>query len=214
MVKVGKVFLFLGPQGSGKGTQAQRFAQKHGFTILCMGELLAKEQKKDTSRGQRIARLINTGELVPDEVTIQVLTEHLEKLPMGTTIILDGFPRTIQQARALERIVQVTTVIYITLPRDVALQRINGRRRCPNGHIFNIVTAPPMVANVCDVDGLPLSQRSDDTEQAVRRRLTLHEQEVSDVLPYYEKQGKLVMINGVVPISDVEREIEEKVRVT
>lgn len=204
------VFVFIGPQGSGKGTQTAILVQKYGFVVIEMGALLRAEAAKATPLSKSIAEILNKGELVPVAITIQLIRQKLAQIPKDANIIFDGFPRSIEQALELAKLVEVTYAIHIDLPYDVSLKRIAGRLLCPNGHYYNRYSLPPKRSGICDIDQLPLEHREDDTEEAVKRRLDLYEEETKKVLDYYAAQGKSIAINGNTSIEAVAHEIDTK----
>lgn len=200
----------MGPQGSGKGTQAQLFARRHGYRILSTGDILRKEAMKGTELATQISNTMNEGGLISDELIFKVLRNHINELPKTENLILDGFPRTEKQAVQLDSVIDVTCTIYILLSVEEAVQRISGRVQCPEGHTYNTISAPPTEKDICDVDGLTLSQRKDDNEDAVRHRLAIHEKEIANVLGHYRTQQKLFTIHGDATIDEVSQEIEAK----
>jgi adenylate kinase len=195
--------VFMGPQGSGKGTQAQLYARRHGFAVISTGNLLRKEALENTERGRQIAGAMNSGDLISDDLTMEVLDSHVRLLPDSSNVILDGLPRTLTQAKLLDSLLMVTAVVFITLSEEESIRRISGRLQCPNGHIFNKYSARPRIAGVCDQDGLSLHQREDDSEQAVRKRLQLHKKSVANIMEFYRVQNKLITINGNASIDSV-----------
>lgn len=206
------VLVFMGPQGSGKGTQATILADREGFQVIEMGGLLRAEAAKDTPMGGQIRSILARGDLVPVELTIELIRNKLTTLSPDVNIIFDGFPRSIEQARELDKLVRITKVIHIDVPSDVSVKRISGRLICPNGHNYNSYYVPPEKEGVCNVDKLPLEHREDDTPAAIRHRLDLYHEVTTKVLDYYRSQGKLVTINGDASVFAVSHQVKLEVQ--
>lgn len=202
----------MGPQGSGKGTQATILADREGFQVIEMGGLLRAEAAKDTPMGSQIRSILAKGDLVPVELTIELIRKKLATLSPDVNIIFDGFPRSVEQARELAKLVRITKAVHIDVPPDVSVKRISGRLLCPNGHNYNMYYVPPKKEGICNVDNLPLEHREDDTPVAVRHRLDLYNEVTTKVLAYYRAQGKLVTINGDASIFAVSHQIKLEVQ--
>jgi adenylate kinase len=202
--------VLIGAQGSGKGTQADLLREKLSFPHVASGDLFRKAIDEQTKLGLRAKVYIDRGELVPDDLTVAMVLDRLEQPDCTRGVILDGFPRTIAQAEALDAGLgqvgkQIDLAIYLEVPREELLKRLSGRYICKaNQHVYNINTRPPKVPGVCDIDGSPLYQRSDDTGEAVQRRLDIFFNETIQLLGYYEKQGKLVTVDGDQSIDQVQ----------
>jgi adenylate kinase len=194
-----KHLLILGPQASGKGTQASMLAQELNIRHIGMGERLREEAASGSRLGRVIKAHIDKGELVPDELTCKMILREIERAPRGC--ILDGFPRNIEQAEFLDKNVGVDTVIVLTLSDKTAIERIGGRRECPKGHDYHLKYNPPKRQGVCDIDGLPLQQRSDDIPAAIKKRLQLYHEQTEPVIEHY--RSKVITIDGEAPIPDV-----------
>ncbi len=205
--------ILIGAQGSGKGTQAQVLADQLRLKPTASGELLRAAIAKGTPAGKAAQPYYDRGDLVPDEIVVQMILEDLENLDGAHGIILDGFPRTIPQARALdqrlsERGQRIKYVIYLEVPRDILAERLAGRYICTaNGHVWNILTQPPRVSGICDYDHSPLVQRSDDTPEKIAHRLDIFFHETIYLLDYYRPQGKLLRVDGTRSVEDVNRAI-------
>src|SRR3989338_8515311 len=206
-----KVFVFIGPQGSGKGTQAALIASRHRYSVVAMSHLLKAEVEKQTPLGAAIDRIMRQGGLVPDESTVQLVRQFFESCPEDARIVFDGFPRTLPQAQALDTFAPVTRVVHITLPHEVSVRRITGRLICPRGHNYNRYYVRPREEGICDVDGLRLVIRTDDRPEIVAERLKVYEAMVTHVLDYYSTQGKLVTVNGDASIEVVRQAIEDRI---
>ena len=178
--------IFIGPQGSGKGTQAKILSEKLNIPHISTGDLF---RALDGELKQEVDTIINQGNLVPDELTIKILKERLEKPDAQQGFILDGFPRNLNQAKLLETITQTDKIIEITLHDEEAIKRISGRINCKEcGAIFNKFTNPPKQENTCDNCQGELTQRADDTEEAVKKRLTTYHNKTEPILDYYGKE--------------------------
>jgi adenylate kinase len=209
--------LIIGPQGSGKGTQAARVAPALGLVHVAMGDLFRALMQQDTPLAREVRMYYDRGALVPDELTLRVLLAHLDGLAerngayRGT--LLDGFPRTRAQAEALDRVLaerheRIVAVVELAVPRAVLIERLSGRLICPQcGAVYHRVFAPPQVPGRCDRCGSELIQRSDDTPEAIARRLDLYEEQTAPLLEYYRHRGLLLTINGDQPIEQVTHEL-------
>ncbi|MDQ2887183.1 MAG: adenylate kinase [Chloroflexota bacterium] len=210
--------VLIGAQGSGKGTQADLLAQKMGIFHLASGDLFREEIGKKTDLGLKAKAFMDRGELVPDEVTISMVLNRIGSLPDAQGVLLDGFPRTILQAQALDTGLQkidrkIDLGIYLKVPREELLDRLSGRYICrANQHVYNITSKPPKVSGVCDIDGSELYQRSDDTGEAIQTRLDIFFSETIQLLDFYDKQNKLAEINGNQDIDEVQEELLQTIQ--
>jgi adenylate kinase len=208
--------ILMGPQGSGKGTQNERVRSRLSLQSVATGELFRAAIKLGTSLGRRIKAIYDRGELIPDDLTIELVDERLneiEELRSNGVAVLgalyDGFPRTAGQAGALDRLLarrgeQVTAVIAIDVPRATLIERLAGRRVCSVcGRVYNVVSDPPLVEGRCDIDGGELIQRADDTPEAVTKRLDLYDIETAPLIDQYAARGVLVRVDGDRPIEEV-----------
>ena len=192
--------LLLGPPGGGKGTQATRLAVELHIPHIATGDLLRVAVAEDTPLGRRAKQYMDAGDLVPDDLVIKMLAERLEKPDAKRGFILDGFPRTIAQAEALDQVLGydgLEVVAVVDVPPDEIVKRVAGRRSCKKGHIFNIVSKPPEEEGICDICGEPLVQRPDDAEDVVRNRLAVYEEQTTPLIDYYESRGLVRRINGL-----------------
>jgi adenylate kinase len=201
--------ILIGAQGSGKGTQAQLLAERTDLRPCASGDLLREAIARQTPLGLAARPYYERGELVPDELVIGMILERMQEQESGTGIILDGFPRTLAQARALDEQLRtrgrrIDCVIYLEVPRALLLDRLTGRYLCrAQGHVWNVKTNPPRVPGVCDYDGSELYQRSDDTPEKIERRLDIFFSETIQLVDYYAAQGKLTRVDGQGEIEDV-----------
>jgi adenylate kinase len=195
----GPRIVLLGKQGAGKGTQAARLAEHYGVAHLATGDLLREAAAAGTSVGKEAQRYMDKGELVPDEIVFGVVEENVTGDHLDDGFVLDGFPRTDTQAIELERALDgqpLDVAINLDVPTEVVLDRIAGRRVCENCGANYHVNMPPKENWTCDVCGGKVVQRSDDTEDAVMRRLELYEQETVPIIDYYREVGKLEVVDG------------------
>jgi adenylate kinase len=210
--------ILIGAQGSGKGTQAEMLTQALGIPHVASGDLFRKAFDEKTELGLKAKAYLDRGELVPDEITVAMVLGRLKEADCAKGVLLDGFPRTIAQAEALDRGLeemgrQIDLAVYLNVPREELLHRLSGRYICrANQHVYNINTRPPKVAGVCDLDGSELYQRPDDTGEAVQKRLDIFYNETIQLLNYYSGQGKLVEVNGNQSIEQVQAELLQAIR--
>ncbi len=210
--------VLIGAQGSGKGTQADLLAQKLGIFHLASGDLFRDEIGEKTELGLKAKAFMDRGELVPDEVTISMVLNCISNMADTQGVLLDGFPRTILQAQALDEGLQkierkIDLGIYLNVPRQQLLSRLSGRYICrANQHVYNITSKPPKVSGVCDIDGSELYQRSDDTGEAIQKRLDIFFSETIQLLDYYNQQNKLAEVNGDQDIDLVQEELLQTIQ--
>ena len=194
--------VLLGPPGAGKGTQAETISEVYHLTHVSTGDLFRENIRENTELGKKAREYTDNGLLVPDEVTIAMVEDRLKKEDCKNGALLDGFPRTIKQAEALDEMLEktfnskVTVVPCIDVKKEDLVSRISGRRMCKNGHVFHVVTKPPRAEGICDVCGEPLYQRADDCEATVQTRLAAYEESTAPLIGYYEQKGVLRRIDG------------------
>ena len=197
------IVVFLGPPGAGKGTQAQRLVEEKGFIHISTGDLLREAVKKGTPLGLKAKEYMERGELVPDELILELIKE---KLPEGGNVILDGFPRTIAQAEALDKMLEqmgkkVDAVILFDVPDEVVIERLSGRRIDPKtGKVYHIKYNPPP-------SGVEVIQREDDKEEVIKKRLEVYRKQTAPLVKYYEKKGILKRIDATKSPEEVYEEI-------
>lgn len=210
--------ILIGAQGSGKGTQAVRLCEALDIPHVASGDLFRKAFAEHSDLGIKAKVYIDRGELVPDDLTVAMILGRLAEPDCANGVLLDGFPRTIAQAEALDKGMaqighQIDAVVYLEVPRAELLKRLSGRFICrANQHVYNINSNPPRTPGICDIDGSELYQRSDDTGEAVERRLDIFFSETIHLLDYYRQQGKLKTVNGNQSIEQVEADILSKIR--
>jgi adenylate kinase len=194
--------ILLGPPGSGKGTQGERLQEDLELPYYATGDILRAAVKEGTDVGQTAREYMERGDLVPDEVIIGVIAERLGDAPAGHGFILDGFPRTVPQAEALDAELeklgrQLEAVILIDVSDEDIIRRITGRRVCADGgHIYHVEFSPPETEGVCDIDGSKLVVRDDDRPEVVRNRLDQYHEKTAPLVSYYEKQALLNRVDG------------------
>ncbi len=201
--------ILLGLPGAGKGTQAKILADQQGLLHISTGDMFRDAAARGTELGLRAQEFMSRGELVPDEVTIGMLLERIEQPDASEGLMLDGFPRTIPQAEALDRALdgrgeQIDAVLYIQVPEEQLVARLTGRWSCPQcGEIYHTRTRPPKVAEVCDSCSAGLTQREDDQPATVKARLDTNRTWTEQLAEYYGGQGKLHKIDGTGEPSDI-----------
>jgi len=210
--------ILLGAQGSGKGTQAELLSQTLGVPHIASGDLFRKAIDEKTELGIKAKAYIDRGELVPDDLTVTMVVKRLEEPDCSQGVLFDGFPRTVTQAEVLDKGLQevgkqIDLAIYLQVLREELLKRLSGRYICrAKQHVYNINTHPPKVAGVCDIDGSELYQRSDDTGEAVQKRLDIFFNETIRLLDYYGNQKKLVEVDGNQDIGQVQQLLLDVIR--
>jgi len=199
--------MFLGPPGAGKGTQAQTAGRKYGIAHISTGDMLRAEMKVGSELGKKARSLIDAGELVPDDIIIAMVKERLKKDDCKNGFLLDGFPRTIEQAKALDTIVKLDACINIEVPSEHLVERICGRRVCTKcGATFAVSL---LKGEDCEKCGGELIQRTDDSEETVITRIEVYERQTKPLIEYYEKKGIVKNIDGTGTIDKVSEDIYE-----
>lgn len=207
------ILLLVGAVGAGKGTQAEILSRELGLVHLASGNLFRAALRDATPLGERARAFMDRGDLVPDDITIAMFTDELGRPAAEKGAILDGFPRTLTQARALDATLaaqgeRIDRVILIDVPVDVIVARVAGRLVCPTCSTpYHADTDPPLVPGVCDKDGTPLVQRDDDRAEVVRARLDKQVPPMLEVVGHYEEAGVVARVDGRQPIEAVTRDI-------
>ena len=213
------VIIMLGAPGTGKGTVAGLLQEKLGIKQVSTGDIFRKNIKEGTKLGKIAEKYISKGQLVPDDVTVEVIKERLNKPDVENGIILDGFPRTVKQAEELDKILaskgkKVDKVINLVTPDEEIIERLASRRVCSNQEckaIYNLVLHPPKHEGICDKCGSELLRRKDDTEETIRERLVIYFEQTSPLIEYYEKQGNLLTETVSKSINKLGKDVAEEV---
>lgn len=205
--------IILGPQASGKGTQAEFLADKLRLPNISIGQLLREEVETGSEIGAQIKAQMDSGGLVSNAITNELVKKRLTKDDVQNGFIFDGFPRIRIQAKYLATLTPVTHVIVVEISDKEALKRLSGRRTCSKcGKVYNLNSNPPQKEGLCDDDAATLEIRSDDTPEGIHQRLKIYHEETEEVIEYYEKQGLVIHINGKQSIEDVRKEIFTKLK--
>jgi adenylate kinase len=212
--------VMLGPPGAGKGTQAALLAEKLGTPHVASGDLFREALKGQTELGLTAQSYMDRGELVPDEVTIAMVEERLARSDCDGGVILDGFPRTIEQAEALKRLLHdqgkvVDAAIFIDAAEDELVRRLSSRWTCRDCQaVYNVISNPPREEGKCDICGGELYQRADDVPETVRNRIQVYRQQTSPLIDYYRDEGLLVTVKSEGGIEHVQQKILEALQIT
>jgi adenylate kinase len=210
--------IFLGAPGAGKGTQALRVAQKLKLTHIATGDLFRQAMEKGTEQARRAKPYIDSGKLVPDEITIQIVLDRISAPDCSGGVIFDGFPRNLKQAEALDKALSglgkaTDWVVYIKVDEPILIERLSGRWICRKCQApYHAVNSPPKVAGKCDRCGGELYQRADDTTETIKKRLVVFQTETTPLIQYYSKMKKLLEVDGVGSEEAVETRIIESLR--
>ncbi len=208
------ILVFLGPPGAGKGTQAKRLSEEFNLAHISTGDILRDAVKKGTPLGKKAKEYMDRGELVPDDLIIALIEEVM---PEDRGVIFDGFPRTLPQAEALDRMLErkgkkVDKTVLFEISDDEIVERLSGRRVCPScGEVYHIKFSPPKNDEICDKCGTKLIQRKDDTEEVIRNRLKVYREQTAPLIEYYEKKNILFKLDASRPIDEVYKELKRLV---
>ena len=207
MIKI----VMLGPPGSGKGTYANRMSPKLGdIPVISTGGLCREEVAKGTERGKQIKKIMDEGGLQPDEVIIEMLKDRINQPDAKKGFILDGYPRNIPQADALEKITKIDIVINLNVSEEIVIARLSARRQCTKcGEIFNTLYLKPKQEGICDKCGGELYQRDDDKPEAIKERLKIYHEQTSPLIKYYNEQGKMITITTTSVHTPPEEQVEK-----
>lgn len=182
--------LIFGPPGSGKGTYASRLQARLGVGVIATGDLMREIMKQNTQLGRKVKSYVEKGQLVPDTVVLQVLKRHIARSKSKKGFILDGFPRTIEQAEALDKLLRIDGIVLLTVPDFIIIERLSTRRICRNcGEVYNIRYLKPKVEGVCDKCGGQLYQRSDDKPEVIKDRIAVYERQTRPILAHYRNRN-------------------------
>ena len=209
--------LFIGPPGAGKGTQARRVAEGLGVPHIASGDLLREAIRAGTPLGLKAKEYMDRGELVPDDLMIGFISDRIEQRDARAGFVLDGFPRTLQQARALDAAlaeggIALDGVLHLEVPDELIVERLAGRRTCPTcQRAYHMLYDAPKTDERCDDDGAALTARPDDAPDTIRRRLEVYNEATSGLLSYYEDGERLVTVDGVGYVEDVAERIDKAI---
>ena len=201
--------VLLGPPGAGKGTQAKRISEKFELPHISSGDIFRENLNKQTELGKKAEEYMNRGELVPDDITISMIRERLSRPDCEEGALLDGFPRTPAQAKALDEMLsdfagEVDAVPYINVPEIELVERLSGRLTCrAKGHIFHKKYNPPQEPGICDYDGSELYQREDDKPETVKRRIRVYMEQTQPLIDYYQEKNVMIEVDGDQSIEEV-----------
>ena len=207
--------LFFGPPGAGKGTQAKKVSEIFKIEHISTGDILREAVNKGSELGKKVKTIIDKGELVPDEIMNELVKEKIKDLD---SFILDGYPRTIEQAKSLDRTLkelnkQIDAVVLIDVPEEEIVKRISSRRVCPNcGKVYNLITLKPKNDELCDNCGTNIIQRNDDREEIVRERYKIYQRNTYPVIEFYRKNNTIITIDGSKDVEDVTKELFNMLR--
>ncbi|MBN1377352.1 nucleoside monophosphate kinase [Candidatus Woesearchaeota archaeon] len=203
--------IIMGPQASGKGTQAKKIAKKYKLKHISMGEIFREISRGKDELGKKVKELIDNGNMVPDETTNEIVKKNISK---NKNFILDGYPRNIEQVKFLNNTTDIDNVIFINTSHEEIIKRITGRRKCPEcgkDYNINVDYLKPGKNELCDKCKVKLEKREDDNPTAIRIRLATFEEKTMPVLDYYRNEGILIEVNGNFTIEEIFKEITEKI---
>jgi adenylate kinase len=209
------IVVFLGPPGAGKGTQAKLISQELKLRHVSTGDMLRSAVEKQTPLGLKAKEYMDRGDLVPDELVIAMVEQEVLQ---AENLVLDGFPRTLNQAKALESMLSkhgkgVDKVILFEIGDDYIVERLSGRRTCPKcGAVYHMKFNPPKEDELCDVCGVKLIQREDDKEEVVRKRLEVYRKQTAELIDFYEKEDKLIRLDALKSIEELYEEIKKALK--
>ncbi|MFC4559649.1 adenylate kinase [Virgibacillus kekensis] len=208
--------ILMGLPGAGKGTQAEKINEKYQIPHISTGDMFRLAIKEGTELGKQAKAYMDQGDLVPDEVTIGIVKERLSKDDCKNGFLLDGFPRTIAQAEALQSLLSdmkesIDCVLHVDVPEEKLVERLTGRRICPTcGATYHVIYNPPKEEGICDKDGSALIQREDDQPETVKTRLRVNIKQAQPLLDFYQEKGYLVTVDGDQSIDKVFEDIQSK----
>ena len=208
--------VLMGPPGAGKGTQAKYLVEKFGMVHLSSGDILRAERAAGSELGEKLKSHMDAGELVPDEIVVEIMAKAIAEQDADKGLLLDGFPRTVAQAEALDEQLEqlglsLEAVLVIEADESLLVDRITGRRSCPScGRVYHVRNIPSAKEGVCDACDAELVQREDDTEEVVRQRLTAYRAQTEPVIEYYASDGrKMIRLDGGAPLEEVAQQAAE-----
>ena len=206
---MGSFYVLLGPPGAGKGTQAEIIAEKCAIPHISSGNIFRENLQNETELGKKAKKFMDAGELVPDEITINMVKDRLSQPDCKDGALLDGFPRTPAQAEALSEFLEenghkIEAVPLIDVPSEELISRLSGRWTCKEkGHVYHMKYKPPKDEKICDIDGSEFYQREDDKKETVAQRIKVYEDQTAPLISFYREKGNLVRIDGTKAIEGV-----------
>lgn len=204
------MIVLLGPPGAGKGTQGEKLGSEYGYVRLSTGDMLREAVRSGTELGRLAKTYMDSGALVPNDIIIDLMKEKITSLGNTPGIIFDGFPRTVEQAEALDRELDIEVALDFEVADDVLVDRLTKRRSCPDCMaVYHLENKPPRVDGICDKCGAKLYQRTDDEESTVENRLATYHKNTEPLIGYYEKAGKLARIEGIGDIDEIFKQVEK-----
>jgi adenylate kinase len=203
-----RVIVIIGPPGAGKGTQARLLSEKYGYPQISTGDILREMAQADTALGKEIKATLASGKLVSDEILAEVIQKRTSRADCENGYILDGFPRTVNQAHQLEELAEhqqkEVLLVRVKVHENVLFERLTGRRTCSKcGEIYNVYSRPPKQDGICDLDGQPLKQRSDDNPDSVVRRFEEYKSSTAPLIDYYRNNGRLIQTTGEGQVEEI-----------
>lgn len=217
MSMVQRNIILLGAPGAGKGTQSERLVAEYGIPQISTGDILRNERKVQSDLGKEAAEYMDSGRLVPDELVIRMVEKRLAQDDCAGGFILDGFPRTVEQADKLAEMLQksgktLSAVINIVVAEDILAKRLLGRRKCPGcGANYNVFFSPPKATEQCDSCGTGLEQRKDDNEETIRQRFEVYQKQTQPLVDYYRSRGVYAEIDGEKPVEEIYARVRQEV---
>ena len=211
------ILIFLGAPGSGKGTQATMTAEKYRLPQICTGDILREAVQRKEPLGLKAVDYMTAGKLVPDDLVIDLIEQRIERANCKQGFLLDGFPRTIEQAQRLEKVLKqrdraLSGIFYIKVDEEQLIHRLTGRRICPQcSKLYHIEFNPPKKDELCDICHIPVVQRKDDSPEVVLSRLEVYRQKTEPLVKYYQKKAVLIPIEGNGKVDEIFREISQKI---
>jgi adenylate kinase len=193
--------IIFGAPGAGKGTYSTRLKAKLDAEVIAMGDIFRAQVKESSELGKKVQSYVEKGALVPDEIVVEVLKQHLAKVPHGSGVILDGFPRTLEQAKTLETIFQLDVILLLDVPDWIIIERLSSRRICKNcSAVYNIRFLKPKIENMCDKCNGELYQRPDDSPDVIKNRLKIYQDQTSPLLIYYKEKNMPIITSKTTAI--------------
>jgi adenylate kinase len=204
--------IIFGAPGAGKGTYSSRLQAKLGVEVISTGDIFRELMKEDSELGRKVRGFVEKGLLVPDEVVVEVLKQRLSKIPKEKGFILDGYPRTIEQAKILEPITKIDVILLLDVPDWIIIERLSSRRICRNcGTVYNIRFLKPKVEGVCDKCGGPLYQRSDDNPEVIKQRLQVYQNQTRSLLEYFKEKKVPFITSGTTSLDQPPEPIVDQI---